>query len=134
MVNADVEIVRDVAEALGVVPEELLTVAFRQDIQRKLKKAERKAARPPSSTPTKFDSSSLGQSPVADAVARRVYAAAVANWAASWRLFDSQHDIRIEDVYVEEVLRETAGGLFITTAHGPPVLGATILAEVHAEL
>ncbi len=126
VVNADVEIVRDVAEALGVVPEELLTVAFRQDIQRKLKKAEGKAARPPRSTPTKFDSSSLGQPPVA----RRVYAAAVADWAASWRLFDSQHDIRIEDVYVEEVLRETAGGLFITTAHGPPVLGTTIMAEV----
>lgn len=63
-------------------------------------------------------------------VARRVYAAAVAEWAASWRLFDSQHDIRIEEVYVEEVLRETAGGLFITTAHGTPVLGTAILAEV----
>lgn len=64
------------------------------------------------------------------AVARRAYSVAVSAWAASWRLFESHRSIRITDVYVQEILRETAGGLFVTAIHSPLVPEATLLADV----
>ena len=58
VINADIESVRDIATALEIEPEELLTIEFRQNLQRKAgklqaKKTTKSATPPPPSTTSK---------------------------------------------------------------------------------